>query len=90
ISYLGAPTLARAERSPSPRSARQKAEFLKEWNETLQVIRNISDKLVLDKNRPNWIGPAAPSGAQAEQFLHAHYYQRTFDGRRADYERFFE
>ncbi|MGO7604756.1 phospholipase D family protein [Rhizobium ruizarguesonis] len=69
---------------------RQKAEFLKEWNETLQVIRNISAKLVLDKNRPNWIGPAAPSGAQADQFLHAHYYQRTFDGRRADYERFFE
>lgn len=68
---------------------RQKAEFLKEWNETLQTIRNISAKLVQTENRPSWIGPAAPSGAQADQFLHAHYYQRTFDGRRADYERFY-
>jgi hypothetical protein len=33
---------------------------------------------------------SASPGAQADQFLHAHYYHRTFDGRRADYERHFE
>lgn len=29
-------------------------------------------------------------GTQADQFLHAHYYQRTFDGRKANYAAFFE
>ena len=41
-------------------------------------------------HRPGWISASAPAGAQADQFLHAHYYQRTFDGRKANYATFFE
>ena len=44
----------------------------------------------LPENRPKWIGESAPAGAQADQFLHAHYYQRTFDGRKANYATFYE
>ena len=44
----------------------------------------------MPENRPAWISGSAPSGAQADQFLHAHYYQRTFDGRKARYAEFFE
>lgn len=75
----------------TPRNAddRRKASFLAEWHSTLQVLRDIGATVSLDVNRPVWVGATASPGAQADQFLHAHYYHRTFDGRRADYERHF-
>ncbi|GLV27602.1 hypothetical protein TomTYG75_01290 [Sphingobium sp. TomTYG75] len=76
----------------SPRKAddRRKAAFLDEWHSTLQILRDIGSAVSLAANRPAWVGATASPGAQADQFLHAHYYHRTFDGRRADYERHFE
>ncbi len=68
----------------------KKQEFLVEWHSTLQYLRDIGEQISRPENRPQWINNLAPNGTQADQFLHAHYYQRTFDGRRADYERFFE
>ncbi len=75
----------------SSRSAtdQRRQAFLDEWNSTLQIIRDIAAKISKEENRPTWVGSSAPLGAQADQFLHAHYYQRTFDGRRADFERHF-
>ncbi|NOV21230.1 hypothetical protein E5S70_35470 [Ensifer adhaerens] len=75
----------------SSRSAKEagRQAFLDEWNRTLQIIRNIAAKISTDENRPSWVDKSAPLGAQADQFLHAHYYQRTFAGRRADYETHF-
>lgn len=75
----------------SPKSAndRQKKEFLKEWHATLQILRDIGTKISIDANRPSWIESDTASGAQADQFLHAHYYQRTFEGRRADFQSHF-
>ncbi|NTA40574.1 phospholipase [Agrobacterium salinitolerans] len=64
----------------------QRTAFLNEWHSTLQILRNLATKVSTDEHRPKWVDAAAPWGAQADQFLHAHYYQRTFDGRRADYE----
>lgn len=69
---------------------RQREVFLQEWHATLQQLRDIGDVVSRPENRPSWVGVDAPAGAQADQFLHAHYYQRTFDGRRALYEDFFE
>jgi hypothetical protein len=69
-------------------SARRRDTFLNEWNSTLQIIKDIGFKLA--SNRPAWVREGTPLGAQADQFLHAHYYQRTFDGKRADFERHFE
>lgn len=76
----------------SPRKAedRRRAAFLAEWHSTLQILRDIGATVSQGENRPSWVDPTASHGAQADQFLHAHYYHRTFDGRRADYERFFE
>ena len=71
-------------------SDRRRHEFLEEWHATLQQLRDIGDAVSRPENRPSWIATDAPSGAQADQFLHAHYYQRTFDGRRALYADFFE
>jgi hypothetical protein len=69
---------------------RRKTAFLEEWKSTLQIIRDISGIISLPEHRPSWVSELAPLGAQADQFLHAHYYQRTFVGKRADYETHFE
>lgn len=65
--------------------ARRQA-FLEEWHSTLQQLRDIGLRINRPENRPAWIGGSVPAGAQADQFLHAHYYKRTFDGRTANYE----
>lgn len=69
---------------------RRREYFLKEWYSTLQDLRNIGAIISQSSNRPNWINEDAPAGAQADQFLHAHYYERTFNGKKADYENHFE
>jgi hypothetical protein len=70
-------------------SEHKRRAFLEEWHATLQELRDIGAAVSLPKNRPSWISGSSPPGAQADQFLHAHYYQRTFDGRRASYAAFF-
>jgi hypothetical protein len=69
---------------------RRRLEFLAEWHSTLQLLRSIGQVVSDEANRPSWVSAQASSGAQADQFLHAHYYHRTFDGRRANYEQHFE
>ncbi|RXR28482.1 phosphatidylserine/phosphatidylglycerophosphate/cardiolipin synthase family protein [Sphingobium fluviale] len=71
-------------------SERQRDSFLTEWNETLQVLRDIGHRVSAPEARPAWVDPSASPGAQADQFLHAHYYHCTFDGRRANYAQHFE
>lgn len=68
----------------------RKQAFLEEWHATLQELRNIGSIVGRPENTPRWVGTAAPVGAQADQFLHAHYYQRTFEGRKANYLQYFE
>lgn len=76
----------------TPKSARdrQRQRFLDEWRSTLQTLRDIGAQVSEVENRPIWVNANAAAGAQADQFLHAHYYMRTFDGRRADFERHYE
>lgn len=64
--------------------------FLEEWHSTLQDLRDIGAAISKPENQPSWINPKAPMGSQADQFLHAHYYNRTFDEGRAGYARLFE
>ena len=71
-------------------STLQRDAFLQEWISTLETIRNIAAVVSRDENRPDWVAKDAPLGAQADQFLHAHYYKNTFDGRAADYERHYQ
>lgn len=64
--------------------------FLTEWHSTLQLLRTIGERVSEPENRPSWIDANAPAGAQGDQFLHAHYYERTFDKRRALYAEHYE
>jgi len=68
---------------------RRKAAFIAEWNDTLQLLRGFA-ATVSSSYRPKWVDDSVPSGAQVDQFLHAHYYDRTFDGNRAEYESMFQ
>ena len=76
----------------APKAARDKKRqaFLEEWHSTLQDLRDIAERVSLPENRPPWVRSSAPAGAQADQFLHAHYYERTFEGRKPMYSVFYE
>lgn len=52
-------------------------KFIKEWNNTLEIIRTIGKRVSLNKNRPLWINADVPPGVQADQFLHAYYYRHV-------------
>jgi hypothetical protein len=51
------------------------AEFARRWRESLQVLKDISERVIRDEYRPDWIPKDTPAGAQADQFVHAYYYQ---------------
>lgn len=65
----------------APKTAKTEAkrykDFASEWNETLQFMRDIADRVSLPENRPLWITDDVPKGVQADQFLHAYYYQEV-------------
>jgi hypothetical protein len=75
--------------STEPASNRHFRLFEDEWNSTLQVMRDIATKVASDEFRPSWVPSGIPSGAQADQFLHAFYYQRVREGIHFPVDRFF-
>ncbi len=69
---------------------KKKEAFLKEWNATLQIMRDIADRVSDDVYRPSWITEEVPKGVQTDQFLHAYYYSRVMDGNKARHHEFYE
>lgn len=69
---------------------RKKQDFLEEWHSTLQQLRDIGELVSKPSNQPIWVSENAATGAQADQFLHAHYYECTFEDRKARYADHFE
>jgi hypothetical protein len=64
-------------------SEKRRNAFILEWNETLQLLRDIADRVSTDKYRPDWVNSHIPKGVQADQFLHAYYYSNVRKGTRA-------
>lgn len=79
-----------AETERRPAQDRRQKEFIAEWEQTLQYIRDISEILIKDENRPVWVSKDAPRGVQADQFLHAYYYNKVKEGNRALHREFNE
>ena len=69
---------------------RKRNAFIFEWNQTLQLLRNIADRVSDDKYRPNWVKSDVPKGVQADQFLHAYYYANVRKGAKALHHEFHE
>jgi hypothetical protein len=76
----------------APRQAldRQRTAFINEWFETLQILRDIATRISQASSRPSWLPATVPSGAQADQLLHAHYYNRVSEGRQSRFAELFE
>jgi hypothetical protein len=66
--------------SVDQKKARQKhrEDFLREWNDTLQILRGLALKVA--QHRPAWLRPDVPAGAQADRFLHAYYVEHIGEG----------
>lgn len=57
-----------------------KSAFLEEWNETITILRKISEQVTSSKNRPSWVTEEVPKFVQADQFLHAFYDNKVKPG----------
>ena len=73
-----------------PANEKRRADFLKEWNETLEILRSISKTVWLPVNRPHWIPNDVTPGVLVDQFLHAYYYTQVVDGRAHPFQDFHE
>ena len=62
---------------PKKAADKKREVFVEEWNDTLQIIRDIEALVIKDENRPKWIPKKTPKGVQVDQFLHAFYYTKT-------------
>ena len=56
---------------------KKKNNFLSEWNSTLQQLRDIAHRVYSDTYRPSWVPEGTFAGTQADQFLHAYYYDQV-------------
>lgn len=66
---------------------RKKERFLREWQATLQTLREIGKELA--DNRPVWITDTIPIEWQTDQFLNAYYYNHVGEGQKRPYEEFY-
>ncbi len=64
--------------------------FLEEWYSTLQTLRDIGLRVSDKKWRPSWVDDQAATGAQADQFLHAHYYNHVLVSKRSTHNELYE
>lgn len=62
-------------------------KFIKEWTEGLTILRALAEKA--PNYRPRWINEDVPATWQADQFLHAYYYNEVVDGARHPVEEFY-
>lgn len=72
--------------NPAKADTRRYDRFVREWNETLQHMRDVAARVSDPAVRPVWIRSDVPPGVQADQFLHAYYYLQVRDGLRHPYE----
>lgn len=66
---------------------RRRADFLNEWNATIQSLRDIASRM--ESYRPAWISGSSPDGAQADQFLHAYFYNRVKMGAQSGFQKLY-
>jgi len=65
----------------------RKNRFTKEWSRGLSILRDIAAQA--PSSRPVWLDKEVPAAWQADQFLHAYYYNVVVDGVRHPYEEYF-
>lgn len=66
---------------------KRKQNFLKEWENGLTVLRDIAS--VVEAHKPEWLRPDIPASWQADQFLHAYYYNKVTGSGGHPYEKYY-
>lgn len=66
---------------------RQKDAFVKEWRNGAAILSNLATRA--PKHRPVWLNEQVPPSWQADQFLHAYYYNQVVRGGAHPYEEFY-
>lgn len=64
-----------------------RSRFIREWGDGISYLRNIARKA--PEYRPAWLNENVPAEWQADQFLHAYYYNEVKDGAKHPYEEFY-
>ena len=62
----------------------RKKKFIREWEDGLTILRELAEMAV--DFRPVWLNADVPPAWQADQFLHAYYYNEVVDGPRHPFE----
>jgi hypothetical protein len=65
----------------------QKNSFIQEWRNGLSILKTIAD--IAPRYRPTWLNENVPAPWQADQFLHAYYYNEIVDGRKHPFEDYY-
>lgn len=66
----------------------RREKFIKEWSNGLTILRSLADRA--PEFRPRWLQEDVPAAWQADQFLHAYYYNEVIDGVRHPYEEHYQ
>tara|TARA_R110002049_G_C9120257_1_gene558312 strand:+ start:674 stop:1933 length:1260 start_codon:yes stop_codon:yes gene_type:complete len=66
---------------------KRRTRFVKEWTEGLTFLRDLAEQA--PAHRPQWLNEDVPPAWQADQFLHAYYYNEVQDGARHPYEDYY-
>lgn len=72
-----------------PQSAytKKKTNFVHDWQSGITTLRSLASKAPM--YRPPWLNENVPATWQADQFLHAYYYNRVVEGNRHPFERYY-
>lgn len=65
----------------------QKNSFIQEWRTGLAVLKAIAD--IAPTYRPSWLSVDVPAPWQADQFLHAYYYNEVVEGPKHPFEDYY-
>jgi hypothetical protein len=65
---------------------RKMDSFRSEWLEALTYLRNIAEQVV--NYKPSWVNENVPASWQADQMLHAYYYNCVREGNRHPFEEY--
>jgi hypothetical protein len=67
---------------------RQKENFISEWRNGLTILKSIAE--IAPTYRPSWLNKDVPAAWQADQFLHAYYYNEVVDGVKHPFEDYYQ
>lgn len=67
---------------------KKRKNFLAEWEAGLTILRSLGE--MVSEYKPTWISSETPTPWQADQFLHAYYYNEVVDGPSHPFNAFYE